>query len=114
MLKPLSVGLWTKVVQLLLLMMTVVGGQQENTLPRVLIYETITTTVLETSTTIILTGAFVANYNIVEITNRKGEMPDFFLTNYAQPELYSETWTTPTVTTTIRMTIGKHHCYFRL
>lgn len=75
-------------------------------LPEVLIYETITSTVTQTSTTIILTGSFVANYNIVEITNSRGELPAFLLTNFAQPEVYSETWTTPTVTTTLIVTIS--------
>ena len=69
------------------------------------IERTTTTTVYRTTTTVLLSGTFAASYNVVEIVNRKGQMPQFYMTAYDQIETHSTTWrsTAETFTTTTQI-----------
>lgn len=67
---------------------------------------TTTSTVYRTSTDVRLTGTFAATYNIVEITNMKGQLPLFFMTVYADVETFQDTWGPPSTITTTTEVIG--------
>lgn len=69
------------------------------------IERTTTTTIFKTTTKVLLSGTFAASYNVVQILNKKGQLPQFFMTAYDQMETYSTTWRTipETLTTTTQI-----------
>jgi len=71
------------------------------------ITRTTTTTIYKTTTDILLSGTFAASYNIVEIINKKGKLPEFLFSAYETVETWSDTWgTTVTITTTTQLDVG--------
>lgn len=81
-------------------------------MPKIMVtrFRTITSTVYQTATEILLTGTFIASNNIVQITNKKGSPPEFFLTNNESMETWSQTWRVgPTITTTTVIFVGIIH-----
>lgn len=104
------------VIQWLFLLAILAGSSSASTLSTsgslapvvvVRLTRTTTTTIYRTRTDVLLSGTFVASYNIVEIKNKKGSLPEFSMTAYSQIETFSDTWRSALpITTTTQLYVG--------